>query len=49
VAVSVALSPGHKTISLEVILSVCAFVITEMTKMNERNKYFFIILKDAQI
>ncbi len=48
-AVSVALSPGQSIMSLEVILKVCAFEITEMTQMRKRNKYFFIISVGRQI
>ena len=45
VAVNVALSPGHKIMSLEVMLTDCAFATIEVNKMNEKNKNFFIISK----
>jgi hypothetical protein len=42
-AVSVALSPGHKIRSFDVMLTDWAFVIIEVTTMNKKNNNFFII------
>ena len=48
-AVSVALSPGHKIRSFDVMLTDWAFVLIEATKMNKNKNNFFIIGKDTQI
>jgi hypothetical protein len=45
----VTLSPGHKTISLEVIVTVWAFRKKKAILKREKNMYFFIIRNDIQI